>query len=111
MLVTVSGVLTVKAKLVMQQMSRDNFGGSVLPLMMAGICWSSALRMGWGMVWGMSAFGMLVAHLACLLAKSSRPYDAELKVGRVRVNEYGQVRRCVGVTSVVLIEFRVYWVV
>ena len=55
------------------------------------------------MVWGMRASGMLAAHLACLLAKRSMPYAAELKVGRVRVNEYGQVRRCVGITSVMLV--------
>ena len=51
----------------------------------------------------MSASEMLVAHLACLLARISRPYAAELKVGRVRVSEHGQVRRCVGITSVVLV--------
>jgi hypothetical protein len=36
---------------------------------------------------------MLVDHLACLLAKRSRPYAAKLKVGKVRVKEYGHVRR------------------
>ena len=87
----------------MQQMSRESFGGSVLPLMVVGICWRSVLRMGWGMVWGMSASEMLAAHLACLLARSSRPHAAELKVGRVKVDEYGQVRRCVGITSGVLV--------
>ena len=46
---------------------------------------------------------MLDDHLACLLARRSRPYAAELKVGRVRVKEYGHVRRCVGITSVVLV--------
>ena len=42
-------------------------------------------------------------HLACLLARISMPYAAELKVGRVRVKEYGHVRRCVGITSVALV--------
>jgi hypothetical protein len=50
----------------------------------------------------MSVSEMPAIHLACLLARRSRPYAVELKVGRVRVNEYGQVRRFVGVTSVVL---------
>ncbi len=46
---------------------------------------------------------MLVAHLACLLARRSRPYAVELKVGRVRVKDDGHVRICVGITSVVLV--------
>jgi hypothetical protein len=45
---------------------------------------------------------MLDDHLACLLAMRSRPYATDLKVGRVRMKEYGHVRRCVGITSVVL---------
>ena len=93
----------MKAKLVMQHMSRDSLGASVLPLIVVGICYKSALRMGWAMVWGMSVSSMLVDHLACLLTKRSRPYAAELKVGRVRVKEYGYVRRCVDITSVVLV--------
>ena len=93
----------MNAELVMEQVSRDCLGGSVLPLMMVGVWCSSALRMGWGMAWGMSASGMFVAHLACLLARRSRPYAAELNVGRVRLKEYGQVRRCVGSTSVLLV--------
>ena len=40
---------------------------------------------------------MLEDHLACLMARRSKPYAAELKVGRVRVKEYGHVRRCVGI--------------
>ncbi len=84
-------------------MSRDNFGASVLPLIVVGLCCRSALRMGWGMVWGMRESGMFDDHLACLLARRRRPYAAELKVGRVRVKEYGHVRRCVGITSVVLV--------
>ena len=36
---------------------------------------------------------MLVDHLAYLLARRIMPYAAELKVGRVRVKEYGHVRR------------------
>ncbi len=59
--------------------------------------------MGWAMVWGMRASGMFDVHLACLLARRNRPYAAELKVGRVRVKEYGHVRRYVGITSVVLV--------
>ena len=47
--------------------------------------------------------GMLDDHLACLLARISRPYAAELKVGRVRVKEYGHVRRCVGIISIVVV--------
>ena len=77
----------------MHHMSRDSLGASVLPLMDVGVCCRSALRMGWAMVWGTSVSGMLVDHLACLLAKRSRPYAAKLKVGKVRVKEYGHVRR------------------
>jgi hypothetical protein len=93
----------VKARLVMQHMSRDNLGGSVLPLMVVGACCRSALRKGCEMVCGMSVSRMLEDHLACLLARRSRPYAAELKVGRVRVNEYGHVRRSAGITFVVLV--------
>ena len=77
----------MKAKLVMQHMSRDNLGAFVLPLMVVGICYRGALRMGGEMVWGMSVAEMLVGHLACLMARRNRPYAAELKVGRVRVKE------------------------
>ena len=52
---------------------------------------------------GMSASGMLATHLACLLARRYRPYAAEVNVGKVRLNEYGQVRRFKGITSVVLV--------
>ena len=44
------------------------------------------------MVWGMSASRRFDDHLACLLAKRSMPYAAELNVGRVKVKEYGHVR-------------------
>ena len=47
--------------------------------------------------------GMFDVHLACLLAKRNMPYAAEQKVSRVRVKEYGHVRRCVGITFVVLV--------
>ena len=47
---------------------------------------------------------MLDVHMVCLIAKRSRPYDAELNVGRVMVKEYGQVWSCVGITSVVLVK-------
>ncbi len=87
----------------MQHMSLDSLGATVLPLMVVGICCNSALRMGGAMVFGMRVSGMCVVHLACLLARRSRPYAAELKVGRVRVKEYGHVRRRVGITFVVLV--------
>jgi len=51
----------------------------------------------------MSVSGMLDDHLAYLLAMSSRPYAAELKVGRVRVKDYVHVCRCVGITYVHLV--------
>ena len=87
----------------MQHMSRDSLGASVLPLMVVGVCCRNAFRKGWGMDCGMSVSGMLADHLACLLARRSRPYVAELKVGRVTVKEYGHVRRCAGITSVVMV--------
>ena len=40
----------------------------------------------------MSAFGMFVDHIACLLARRSSPYVVVLNVGRVKVKEYGHVR-------------------
>ena len=46
---------------------------------------------------------MCVEHLACLLARRSRPYAAEQNVGRVTVKEYGQVRSWEGITSVVMV--------
>jgi len=48
--------------------------------------------MRWEMVWGISAFRMFAYHLACMLARRSRPYVAVLNVGRVKVKEYGHVR-------------------
>ncbi len=87
----------------MQHMFLDILGASVLPLMVVGICCSNALRMGGAMVCGIRVSGMFVVHLVCLLARRRRPYAAELKVGRVRVKEYGHVRRCVGITYVVLV--------
>ena len=86
----------------MQHMSLDSLGASVLPLMVAGVCCNNTLRMGGAMVCGMRVSGMFAVHLACLLARR-RPYPAELKVGRVRVKEYGHVRMCVDITSVVLV--------
>ncbi len=47
---------------------------------------------------------MCDVHLVCLLASRSRPYGAELNVGRVMVKEHGQVWSCVGITSVVLVK-------
>jgi hypothetical protein len=87
----------------MQHMSLDSLGASALPLMVVGICCSSAFRMGGAVDCGMRVSGMFAVHLACLLARRSRPYAAELKVGRVRVKEHGHVRRCVVNTSVVLV--------
>ncbi len=52
---------------------------------------------------GMDASGMLVVHLVCLLASSSRPYAAALNVRSVTVKEYGHVRSWEGITSVVLV--------
>ena len=82
----------------MQHMSLDSLGAYVLPLMVVGICCNSALQMGGAMVCGMRVSGMFAIHIACLLAIRSRPYAAEQKVGRVRVKEYGHVRRRVGIT-------------
>ena len=59
--------------------------------------------MGWGMFCGISVSGMGDVNLVCLLARMSRPYAAELKVGKVRVKEYGQVRSCSGITSVMVV--------
>ena len=81
----------------MQHMSRDRLRASALPLMVFGIWCRSALRKGCEMVCGMSVSGMLEDHMACLPARRSRPYVAELKVGRDRVKEYGHVRRCAGI--------------
>ena len=87
----------------MQHMSRESFGAFALLLKVVGICCKSAWRMVWEMVWGISASGMFADHLACLLARRSRPYAAELNVCRVRVKEYVHVRSWEGITSVVLV--------
>ena len=50
---------------------------------------------------GMRESGILVDHLVCLLARSC-PYAAVLNVGRVMINEYGQVLSWEGVTWGVL---------
>ena len=73
----------------MLHVSLEGLGASVLRLVMVGSCCKSAWRMGCGICSGMSDgdAGMVVDHLACLLAISSRPYVAEQKVGRVTVNE------------------------
>ncbi len=55
------------------------------------------------MVWGISASGMFDDHLACLLARRSRPYATVLNVGRVGVKEYGHVCNWEAITSVVLV--------
>jgi len=97
------GLLPVKAVLVMLQVFLESLGSVMVLLIVVGIWCSRAWRMGCGICGGMSAVGMLVDHLACLLARRSRPYAAEQKVGRVTVNEYGHVRSCGGITSVVLV--------
>ena len=63
------GPRSVKAGLVMLQMSLESLGASVLLLIVVG---SSARRVGCGICCGMSATGMLVDYLAYLLARSSR---------------------------------------
>ena len=55
------------------------------------------------MVEGTSAYGMLVVHLVCLLARRKRPQAALLNVSRVKVKEYGHVRSWEDITSVVLV--------
>ena len=46
---------------------------------------------------------MLVDHMACLLARRSRPYAAEQNIGKVIVHEYGHDRSWNGIASVVLV--------
>jgi hypothetical protein len=60
----------VKARLVMMHTSRDSLGASMLALIVVGICCRVAWRMGGAIVEGISASGMLDAHLVCLLARS-----------------------------------------
>ena len=67
------GLRPVKVELVMLQVSRDSLGACVLFLIVVGIWCMRALRVGCGICCGMSVAGMFVVHLACLLAKSSRP--------------------------------------
>ena len=81
------GLMPAKAVLVILQGFLESLGSTVVPLIVVGIWCSRAWRVGCGMCWGMSAVGMLVDHLACRLASKSKPYAAELKVGRVIVNE------------------------
>jgi len=97
------GLMPVKVVLVMLHVSLEGLGSIVLLLIVVGIWCSRAWRMGCGICCGMSAAGMFVDYLACLLARRSRPYAAELKVGRVTVYEYGHVRSRGGITSVVLV--------
>ena len=81
------GLLPVKVVLVMLQVFMESLGSIVLPLIVVGIWCSRAWRVDCGMCGEMSAASMLVDHLACLLARRSKPYAAEQKVGRVTVNE------------------------
>jgi len=73
----------------------------VFDLIVVGVCCRIACRMVW--VMNVKESGMLVDHLVYLLARRSRPYVAVLNVGRVMVNEYGQVLSCKVVTWVVLV--------
>ena len=59
--------------MVMLHVFLENSGAFVLLLIVVGICCSRAWRVGCGICCGMSDAGMFVDHLACLLAKSSRP--------------------------------------
>ena len=81
------GLMPVKAVLVMLQVFLESLGSVMVLLIVVGIWCSRALRVGCGICGGMSVFGMLVDHLACLLARRSRPYAVEKKVVRVNVNE------------------------
>ncbi len=81
------GLMPAKAVLVILQGFLESLGSTVVPLIVVGIWCSRAWRVGCGMCWEMSVVGMLVDHLACLLASRSKPYAAELKVGRVTLNE------------------------
>ena len=63
----------MKARLVMMHMSRDSMGASVLVLIVVGILYSIACRIGGAMVWGISVSGMLIDILVCLLARRNRP--------------------------------------
>ena len=75
----------------MLQVSLDSLDVSMFVLMIVGVCRRSAWRIYWVMMVGISESGMLVDHLVCMLARRSSPYDTMLKMGRVVVNEYGQV--------------------
>ena len=82
----------------MLQASLDSLGAFVFVRMVVGVCCRFAWRMLWVMTDGMSDSGMLVVHLACLLARRSMPYATVLKVGRVMVKEYGHVLSWEGIT-------------
>ena len=73
--------------LVMSHVSLENLRVVVLLLIVVGIWCSRAWRVECGTCCGMSAVGMVVDHMVCLLARWSRPYAAKQKVGRVTVNE------------------------
>ena len=67
------GMWPVKVVLVMLQVSLESLKAFVLLLIVVGICCSSAWRVGCGICRGMSVAYMLVDHLACIMARSSRP--------------------------------------
>jgi hypothetical protein len=77
----------------MLQASLESLGASVFVLLVVDVCCRIAWRMVWVMMVGMSESGMLVDNLVSLLARSNSPSATMLKVGRVVVNEYGQVLR------------------
>ncbi len=97
------GLRPVKDVLVMLQVSLESLGAYVLLLIVVGTCSSRAWRVSCGICCGMSATIMFVDHLVRLLARSSRPYAAEQKVGKVIVKGYRHVRNWKGITSVVLV--------
>ncbi len=67
------GLRPVKVGLVILQVSLDSLGAYVLLLIVVGILCSKAWRVGCGIFCGMSAAGRFVDHLACLMARRSRP--------------------------------------
>ena len=67
------GMMPTKAVLVMLHGFLEGLGSTTEPPTVVGIWCSRACRVGCGICWGMSVAGMLVDHLACLLARSSKP--------------------------------------
>jgi len=63
----------VKAKLVMMHVSLECLGASVFGRMKFGSCWSRVCRILLAMEVGINVYGMLVVHLAYLLAIKRSP--------------------------------------